>query len=159
MRLITTFPVWRFNRCAVRRCAPRSIVGVRPIVARSDGWDRAADHCRYAISDNATKSGACAASRSAEFSLRRIIQAIGCLPPVFLEVCPVRSVSLRGLHDVVEQYSLHCHNITKTNAIFLAKNDVNKESLTIFQMYLLLKLSRLIQSILHLILQYTSIIC
>jgi hypothetical protein len=44
---------------------------------------------------------------------------------------PVKSVLLRLLCDVVEQYSLHFHNITKTSAIFLAKNDVNKESLTI----------------------------
>jgi hypothetical protein len=156
MRLITTFPVWPFNRRAVRRCAPRSIVGVRPIVARSVGRDGAADHCRYAISDDATKSGASAASRSAEFSLRRIFQAIGCLPPVFLKVRPAKSVLLRSLHDVVEQYSLDCHNITKTNAIFPAKNDVNKETLTIFQMYILLHLSRHIGFILHLIFEYTS---
>jgi hypothetical protein len=137
MRLIATFRVRPFNRYAARRGVTTApIVGVRPIIAHRVGQDEVVDHRHCATRDNATKSGARAASRSAEFLLRRIFQAIGCLPADFLKVCPAKSALRRLLHDVVEQYSLHCHNITKTNAIFLAKNDVNKESLTIFQMYI-----------------------
>jgi hypothetical protein len=147
MRLITTFPTRPFNRHVLphaRNCVPttpRSIVRIHPVVACGVGRDRAAHHCHCAIRDDATRFGARAASRPAELSLRRIFQAIGCLLADFLKVCPTKSVLLRILYDVVEQYSLRCHNITKTNAIFLAKNDVNKEALTNFLTYILTDLA------------------
>ena len=138
MRFITMFPIRTFNRHGARRArhcvpaAPSLMVGIRPIVARCVGWVRAAHRRQCATRDNATRRGARAVSGPAEISLRRIFQAIGRLLADFLTACAAKSVLLRISHDVVEQYSLRCHNITKTNAIFLAKNDVIKEILTNF---------------------------